>query len=69
VRDGDVLEGNVELGGAASQVVANLLGDSLSLRDELGCVELGDNGLEDLVADGRQDPLIVIDAEVLSQLC
>jgi hypothetical protein len=69
VRDGNVLEGNVELGGAACQVIADLLGDGLSLCNELGRIELGDDGLEDLVADGRQDPLIVVNAEVLSHMC
>lgn len=66
--DGHVLEGNVELGGAAGEVVADALGDGLSLGDELGGVELGDDGLEDLVADGGEDALVVVGAEVLIQL-
>ena len=65
VGDGDVLEGDVELGGAARQVAADALGDGLALGDELGGVELGDDGLEDLVADGGEDTLVVVDAEVL----
>lgn len=63
--DGHVLEGNVELGGAAGELVADALGDGLALGDELGGVELGDDGLEDFVADGGEDTLIVVGAEVL----
>lgn len=65
MRDGDVLEGNVELGGALAEVGADALGDGLALGDELGRVELGDDGLEDLVSDGGEDSLIVVLAEVL----
>ena len=65
VRDGDVLEGNVELGGAAGEVGTNTLRDGLALGDELGGVKLGNYGLEDLVADGGQNTLVVVDAEVL----
>jgi hypothetical protein len=65
VGDGDVLEGNVELAGALEQVCADFVGDGLALGDELGGVELGDNGLEDFVADGGEDTLIVVEAEVL----
>lgn len=63
--DGDVLEGNVELGGAAGEVVLDALRDGLALSDELGGVELGDDGLEDFVSDGGEDSLIVVCAEVL----
>jgi hypothetical protein len=65
VCDGDVLEGDVELARALEQVGADLVGDGLALGDELGGVELGDNGLEDLVTNGREDTLIVVEAEVL----
>lgn len=66
--DGHVLEGNVELGGAAGEVAADAVGDGLALGDELGGVELGDDGLEDFVADGGEDSLVVVCAEVLSLL-
>lgn len=36
-----------------------------TLRDELGGVELSDDRLEDLVPDGGEDTLIVIEAERL----
>jgi len=35
------------------------------LGDELGGVELGDDGFEDFVTDGGEDALIVVRAEVL----
>ena len=65
MRDGDVLERDVELGGAADEVGADACGDGLALRDELGGVELGDDGFEDFVADGREDALVVVEAEAL----
>jgi hypothetical protein len=51
VGNGHILEGNVELCGAAGQIAADALGDGFSLGDELGGIELSDNGLEDFVAD------------------
>ena len=65
MRDGDVLERDVELGGAAEEVGADAGGDGLALRDELGGVELGDDGFEDFVADGGEDALVVVETEVL----
>lgn len=55
----------MELGGALQQVVPDALGNGLTLGDELGGVELGDDGLEDFVADGREDSLVVVLAEGL----
>lgn len=68
MRDGHVLEGNVELGGSAGEVASDSVRDGFTLCDELCGVELGDDGLEDLVADGRQDSFIVIDAKVLTRV-
>ena len=65
VRNGDILEGNVELVGALEQVGADAVRDGFSLSDELCGVELGDDGFEDFVADGGEDSLIVVEAEVL----
>jgi hypothetical protein len=65
VRDGHILESNVELSGATGELRADLLGDGFSLGDEFGGVELGDDGLEDLVTDGGEDSLIVVDTEIL----
>lgn len=39
--------------------------DLLTLGDELGGVELGDDGLEDFVSDGGEDTLIVVLTERL----
>ena len=69
VRDGDVLERDVELGRPLEQVGADAGGDGLALRDELGGVELGDDGFEDFVADGGEDALVVVLAEVLQSHC
>lgn len=63
--DGNILESDVEFGGAEGQVVADALRDSLTLGDQLGGVKLCDDGLEDFVADGGQDSLVVVDTEVL----
>lgn len=58
--DGDVLEGDIELRGTLKEVVADAVGDGLTLGDELGGVELGDDRLEDFVSDGREDTFIVV---------
>lgn len=65
VRDGNVLEGDVELAGAFHEVGADAVGDGFTLRDELGGVELGDYGFQDFVADRGKDSLIVVEAKVL----
>jgi hypothetical protein len=65
VGDGDILEGDVELGGAAEEVGTDAVGDGFTLGDEFGGIELGDDGLEDFVSDRREDTLIVILTEVL----
>ena len=65
MRDGDVLEGDVELGSASEEIGAYAGGDGFSLRDQFGGVELGDDGLEDFVANGGEDTLVVIKAEGL----
>lgn len=65
MRDGHVLEGDVELRGALRQVRLDALRDGLSLGDELGGVELCDDRLQDFVADGGEDTLVVVGAEVL----
>lgn len=63
--DGDVLEGNVELGGALEEVGADAGADGFALGDEFGGVELGDDGFEDFVTDGGKDALVVVEAEGL----
>ena len=65
MRDGDVFEGDVELGGAFQEIGADAGGDGFALRDQFGGVELGDNGFQDFVADGGEDALVVVEAERL----
>jgi hypothetical protein len=48
------------LSGTLHKVGADAVGDSFTLRDELGGVELGHDGLEDFVTDGGEDTLVVI---------
>lgn len=68
--DGNVLESDVELGGALEELGADAGGNLFTLGDELGGVELGDNGLEDLVSDGGEDSLVVVLSEVLeAEMC
>jgi len=65
VRDGDVIKNNVEILRAADETVADESGYLRTVGEELISVELRDDGLENLVADGRQNLLIVLEAEVL----
>ena len=65
MRDGNVLEGDVEFRGALEQVGADAGGDGFSLRDQFGGVELGDDGFEDFVADGGEDALVIVETEGL----
>ena len=67
MRDGDIFEGDIKFRSAFEKVCAYAGGDGFSLRDQFGCVELGDNGFEDFVADGREDTLIVVEAEGLGE--
>jgi hypothetical protein len=69
VRDGDVFERDVELAGALEKVGADPVGHGFALGDEFGGVELGDDGFEDFVADGGEDALVVVLAEVLGGEC
>jgi len=66
VCDADVFEGDVEFVGALEQVGADAVGNGFTLGDEFCGVKLRDNGFEDFVADGGEDTLVVVEAEVLS---
>jgi hypothetical protein len=65
VGDRAILEGDVELGGAAEEVGTDTVGDSFTLGDEFGGIELCDDGLEDFVSDRGKNTLIIILTEVL----
>lgn len=58
--DGDVVEDEVEPPRSAREVFTHETGDHLTLGDELGSVELRDDGLEDFVDDGREDAFVVV---------
>jgi hypothetical protein len=57
---GNVVEEDVEARGAAGEGFAYKTGDGLSLGDELGGVELGDDCFENFVDDGGEDTLVVV---------
>ena len=63
VRDGDVVQDEPELLCALGQLRVYAGGDELSLGDELPGVELGHHGLQDLVGDGGEHTVVVVDAE------
>jgi len=65
VRDRDVFERDVELRRAAEQIRPYPVRDGFSLCDQLGGVELCDDGFEDFVADRGEDALVVVLAQVL----
>lgn len=65
VGNGHILESDVELLSALQQVRSYSVGDGFSLCDELGSIELGDDGLEDFISNGGQHTLIVIRAKIL----
>jgi hypothetical protein len=60
VSDGDILEGDVELSGTLHQVGTDAVGDSFTLCDQLGGVELGHDGLEDFISNRGENTLVVI---------
>lgn len=62
-RQGHIIQLDVEARRSPGEVVADQLGNHLSLRNQLAGIELGDNAFENLVDDGRQNALIVVGAE------
>jgi hypothetical protein len=65
VGDGNVFEGDVELLGTLEEIGADAVADGFTLGDEFCGVELGDDGFEDFVANGREDTLVVVLPKVL----
>lgn len=65
VGNGDVVEDEVELFCLVGEVFMDKMGDYFMLGDELGSVELGDDGFEDFVDDGRENVFIVVGIEFL----
>lgn len=66
--DRDVFEGDVKFLGPAEEVRTDAVRDRLPLGDEFGGIELGNNGLEDFVADRGEDSLVVVKTEGLCVL-
>ena len=62
VRNGHVVQDEVELSGALQKHRANLARDCLAHRDQLRGIVLRDDGFENLVHDRRQDALVVVGA-------
>lgn len=64
VSNGNVVENEVEPPRPAGEVFTHKTGDHLALGDELGRVELGDDGFEDFVDDRREDAFVVVGTEL-----
>lgn len=63
--DGDIFESDVELLGTLEEIGPDAVADSFTLSDELGGIELGNDGLKYFVTDGWKDALIVVLSEAL----
>lgn len=66
--DGNVLESDVELLGALEKLGTDTVGNLFTLGDELGGIELRDDGFEDFVTDGGKDALVIVGTERLRDL-
>ena len=58
--DGDIVENEPELLGPCHQVLPHGVAEHLPVGDELPGVKLSHHGLEDLVGDAGQHPLVVV---------
>lgn len=65
MRDRDILESNVELLGTLEKLGTDTVGHLLTLGDELGGVELRNDGFENFVTDRGEDALVVVGTERL----
>jgi hypothetical protein len=54
--------------GTLEEVGSDAVADCFTLCDEFCSVELGDDGLEDFVSDGREDSFVVVLTEILPLL-
>lgn len=64
--DAHIFECDVELSGALEELGSDTVADCLTLGDELGGIELGDDGFKNFVSDRWEDTLIVVLAEILN---
>lgn len=65
MSDRYILESDVEFLCTLKQIGADPVADCFALGNELGGVELGDDGFEDFVANGGENTLVVILAKIL----
>jgi hypothetical protein len=54
--------------GTLEEVGSDAVADCFALCDQFCCIELGDDGLEDFVSDGREDSFVIILTEILVSL-
>lgn len=66
--DGNVFEGDVEFLSTTHEIGTDAVRDGLTLGDEFCGIELGDNGFEDFVSDGREDTFVVVLSKRLERL-
>ena len=69
MRDGDVIQDDAELLRPLGQLLVNPGRDDLPVGDEFSGVELGNDGLQDLVGDGGEDTVVVVDAQSRVDAC
>lgn len=63
MRDGDVVEDEAELLRPLGQLLVDPGRDQLPVGNELSGVELGHHGLQDLIGDGGQDSVVVVNTQ------
>ena len=63
--DGNILKSDIELLSTLEKIGTDAVADGLTLGNELGGVELCNDGLENFVSDGWKNTLIVVLAKVL----
>lgn len=66
--NGDIFESYVEFLSTLKEVGPDAVADCFTLGDQFCGVELGDDGFEDFVADGREDSFIVVLTKILISL-
>lgn len=68
MRDGHIIEDHVEVAGPLGQDLPDLEGDLLSLSQELVSIVLGDDRLQDLIPDGWDHTVVVIETNIVQDL-
>ena len=62
--DRDILQDDVVVGSSLDQPLTDIVGDSLPLCDQLISIELSNNGLQNLISNGRKDTLSIVQPNV-----